>query len=165
MRRKREGSLTAGVVLVAVGGVLLATRFVPVAAAPAWLLGLGVALALLGIVRRAYGVLVAGMVLLGLGAGMVLGDRDVLGVSIRGWRLIALGAAFALIVPIAELLRLKRRVWPLVVGAVLIVIGAAPFLRRFMFVPPWAEEAARTWWPALLVAFGIAVIVRALRRG
>lgn len=165
MARAASKQITVGVVLIAVGGVLLATRLAPVQSAPAWLLGLGLAFSLIGIIQRAYGPLVAGMILLGLGAGIVLGDRDALGLSIRAWRLVALGAGFALIVPIATLLQLKRRLWPLVVGGILVVAGLAPFLRRFLFVPPWAEEAMRTWWPALLVVFGLVVIARALRKG
>ena len=165
MAAKRTSSMTAGVLLIAVGGVLLATRFIPVQTAPAWLLGLGLAFALIGIVQRAYGPLVAGMILLGLGAGMVLGDRDAFGLTIRAWRLIALGAGFALIAPIAALLQLKRHLWPLVVGLVLMAVGLAPFLRQLFFVPPWAEAAVRTWWPALLVGFGLVVVVRALRKG
>ena len=83
MARTRKSNLAVGVILVVVGGVLLVTRFVPMDTAPAWLLGLGVGLALIAIVSVSYGALVAGMVLLGLGAGMVLGDRGVAGIRVR----------------------------------------------------------------------------------
>jgi len=164
MARSRTSQLSLGVILAAVGAVLLATRFAPIETAPAWLLGLGLAFALLAIFQRSFGWLIAGMVLLGLGAGMVLGDRAALGLSIRAWRLVALGAAFVLVWALAAVLQLKAHWWPLPVGLVLVGLGAAPFLRHLFFVPPSVEVALRTWWPAALVVAGAAFIFTALRK-
>jgi hypothetical protein len=161
--RSKGAQLTAGVVVLTVGLILLITRLAPVAAAPAWLLGLGLAAALLAIVQRSYGALCAGMVLLGVGAGMALGDQAALGWPHRTWRLVALGAGFAGIWAVASILKMNRHWWPLPVGAVLIGVGAAPFLRHLSFVPPGVEAALRTWWPAALVLGGVALIVMALR--
>lgn len=163
MARSRSSQLSLGVVLAAVGAVLLATRFAPIETAPAWLLGLGLAFSLLAVFQRSFGWLLAGMVLLGLGAGMVLGDRVALGLPMRAWRLVALGAAFVLVWALAAILQLKAHWWPLAAGVVLLGLGAAPFLRHLFFVPPRVEIAIRTWWPAALVLAGAAFIVKALR--
>lgn len=164
MARARSSQLSLGVILAAVGAVLLATRFAPIETAPAWLLGLGLAFSLVAIFQRSFGWLLAGMVLLGLGSGMVLGDRAALGLPIRAWRLIALGAAFLLVWALAKVLQIKVHWWPLVAGLVLLVLGAAPFLRHLVFVPPSVEAAFRTWWPAALVVAGAVFIISALRR-
>jgi len=94
MARARRSNLGFGVMLVVVGGVLMVTRFALMDTAPAWLLGLGVGLALLAIVGSSYGALVGGMILLGLGSGMLLGDRGVGGLSNGAWILLGLGAGF-----------------------------------------------------------------------
>jgi hypothetical protein len=164
MARTRKSNLTAGLILVVIGGILLVTRFALLATAPAWLLGLGVGLALIAIVTRAYGALVGGMILLGLGAGMALGDREVGGVSPGAWIQLGLGAGFVGIWVLALILGLKRHWWPLVPGVILLALGGARFLRHIVVIPPQAMIAVRTWWPAALVVAGIWVLVRGLRK-
>lgn len=164
MAGKKGSGLALGVVLIAVGSILMVTRLAPVQTAPAWLLGLGLALSLIAILQRRYAPLVGGMVLLGIGAGMVLGDLHALGLSIRAWRLIALGLGFVGVFALGALIGLGKRWWPLVPGVILIALGAAPFLRDLLFIPPEIEIAMRTWWPAVLVLGGLVVVVRALRR-
>ena len=139
MARARKSNLGFGVMLVVVGGVLLVTRFALVGTAPAWLLGLGVGLALIAIVGSSYGALVGGMILLGLGAGFV-------GIWV-----------------LALILKLRRHWWPLVPGVVLLAVGGARFYRHFALIPPEVMVAVRTWWPALLVVAGAWILIRALR--
>jgi hypothetical protein len=162
--RSRSGQVTLGVILLTVGAVLLVTRFVPLQAAPLWLLGLGLAFALLGVFQRRYPALVAGMVLLGVGAGMVLGDVEPAGVAKGAWSMLALGGAFVLLYAVDRLLRLRGQWWPLVPGVILLAIGAARSAVIFRLVPPAVEIAVRTWWPLLLVAFGLGLVIAALRR-
>ncbi len=164
MARTRTSNLAAGVILVVVGGVLLVTRFALMDTAPAWLLGLGVGLALIAIVSSSYRALVGGMILLGLGAGMVLGDRGVAGMSSGAWIPLGLGAGFVGIWVLALILRLNRHWWPLVPGVILLAIGGARFLRHTVVIPPQVMIAVRTWWPAALVVAGVWVLVRALRK-
>ena len=163
MARARRSNLGFGVMLVVVGGVLLLTRFALMATAPAWLIGLGAGLALIAIVGSSYGALVGGMVLLGLGSGMLLGDRGVGGLSSGGWILLGLGAGFIGIWLLALLLKLSSHWWPLVPGFVLLAVGGARFYRHFALIPPEVMIAARTWWPALLVVAGAWILLRALR--
>ncbi len=164
MARSNPAQMTLGILLLAMGGVLLVTRFVALDAAPAWMLGLGFALALIAIVRRHYGSLVGGMVLLGLGAGMVLGDSAVAGWRMNTWILTGLAAGFLGIYLIALLLKLKSHPWPLVVAGVLAAIVAARFARDFALLPPAVVIAIRTWWPAALVVVGLLLLFRGLRR-
>lgn len=163
MARARKSNLGFGVILVVVGAVLLATRFALIQTAPAWLLGLGVGLALIAIVTPSYGALVGGMVLLGLGSGMLLGDRGVGELSSGTWILLGLGTGFVMIWLLALLLKLKSHWWPLVPGAVLLAVGGARFYRHFVIVPPEVMVAVRTWWPAFLVVAGAWMLIRALR--
>lgn len=163
MARARKSNLGFGVILVVVGAVLLVTRFALMQTAPAWLLGLGVGLALIAIVTPAYGALVGGMVLLGLGSGMLLGDRGVGGLSSGTWILLGLGTGFVMIWLLGLLLKLKSHWWPLVPGAVLLAVGGARFYRHFVIVPPEVMVAVRTWWPAFLVVAGAWMLIRALR--
>ncbi len=164
MARSTSSQITLGILLVAVGGVMLATRFVALEAAPAWMLGIGFALALIAIARRHYGSLVGGMVLLGLGAGMVLGDRAVAGWRMNTWILAGLAAGFLGLYGIALLLKLRSHPWPLIVAGLLISIVAARFAREFTLLPPSVVIAARTWWPAALVVVGLLLLFRGWRR-
>ena len=163
MARARRSNLGFGVMLVVVGGVLLVTRFALMDTAPAWLLGVGVGLSLLAIVGSSYGALVGGMILLGLGSGMLLGDRGVGGLPAGAWLLLGLGAGFIGIWLLAHLLKLRSHWWPLVPGLVLLAVGGARFYRHFALIPPSVVIAMRAWWPALLVVVGAWILVRALR--
>ncbi len=163
MVRKAQPQITGGVLLVTVGAVLLATRFVSLDAAPLWLFGLGLAFALLAVVRRAYGLLVAGLVLLGVGSGMVLGDAGVAGLPKNAWMAFALGTGFVLIYLVDVLLGLRRHWWPLVPGAVLLAIGFARAVEIVQLIPPVVEIAVRQWWPAALIVIGLVLILRRSR--
>jgi hypothetical protein len=164
MARTSSFQITLGVVLLAVGGVLLLSRFVAVAAAPLWMLGLGLVLAVVAIVRRLYASLVGGMVLLGTGAGLVLGDHAVAGWRLSVWVLAGLAAGCFGIYVIALLLKMNRHPWPLVAAGVLLAVVAARFVREFNVLPPSVVIAVRTWWPAALVAVGALLLFRGARR-
>jgi hypothetical protein len=164
MARSSSSQITVGALLLVAGGILLATRFVAIDAAPAWMLGIGCALALTAILRRHYPTLVGGMVLLGLGAGMVLGDRGVAGVRMGSWVVTGLAVGLIVLWAIALLLKLGRSPWPLITGAVLLAIVGMRYLRDFTLLPPAVVVAVRTWWPAALVVIGIILLFRGLRR-
>ncbi len=163
MARVRRSNLTLGIVLLVVGGVLLATRFVAIESAPAWLLGLGAGLALIGIVTSSYGGVVAGLILLGLGSGMVLGDREVAHIRAGTWIVLGLGAGFVGIYLLGLILKMRSHWWPLVPGLILLAVGGARYVRHFPLISPQVEMAVRTWWPAALVVVGGWLLVRALR--
>jgi hypothetical protein len=164
MARSGSPQVTLGIALLVVGGILLATRFVAVETAPAWFLGIGCGLALLGIVRRAYAPLLLGLILTGLGSGMLLGDAGVAGVQAGTWLLFGLGAGLALVYPIALLVRVRTHWWPFALGLFLAAIGGVRVVEHFRFLPPDIEIAARTWWPAVLVLAGAWFLIKGLRR-
>jgi hypothetical protein len=164
MARSSSSQITIGALLLVAGGILLVTRFVAIDAAPAWMLGIGCALALTAILRRHYPSLVGGMVLLGIGAGMVLGDLGVAGVRMGSWVVAGLAAGLLGLYAIALLLKIGRHPWPAVAGVVLLAIVAARTLREFTLLPPSLVVAVRTWWPAALVIVGLTLLFRGLRR-
>jgi hypothetical protein len=164
MARSKSSQVTLGVLLLVVGGILLATRFVAIEAAPAWMLGIGCALTAIAIVRRHHGALIGGMVLLGLGAGMVLGDRGVAGWRMGSWLLAGLAAAFIGFYLLALLLKVGRHPWPLVVGVALLAVVGARYLRDFTLLPPGVVMAVRAWWPGALVVVGLTLLIRGLRK-
>lgn len=160
---KRGGQrLFLGLVLLAVGAALLLARMHVVASGPAILLAVGVALALWGVLQRRLGPLVPGCVLLGLGAGMFLGDRGVEALGMVRWHVLGLGFGFVLIFLLALVLGLGSQVWALVVGLVLCAVGFLPHLKGL--VDPQVLVAVRTYWPVLLVVAGLYLVVKELTR-
>jgi hypothetical protein len=108
--------------------------------------------------------LLGGLIPLGLGAGMVLGDRSVAGQPLNTWLLLATGAAFIVSYLLALLLQLRVRWWPVMVGAVLLVLAGLRIARRFALLPPEVVIAAREWWPVALVVAGLFLVLRSMRR-
>ncbi len=153
-----------GVILVATGAGLLARRFLPFGWEQALLLALGLAFGILGIVRRGYGSLVVGMVLLSIGAGLILGDRHALGVARVHWMMLCLGLAFVAVYLIALMLQMKKHWWPLVPAAVLLLLGGNDTLWRMHYLPESLVHVIQAWWPVVLVVFGVALLVRAYRK-
>ena len=163
MARTADSRVTFGAVLIAVGAMLLATRFVALETGPAWLLGVGLGLALLAILRRAFPTLVGGMVCLGVGAGLVLAEHGVAELPLGTWLLFALGAAFVGVWLLSLILQMRARWWPAPVGVALLVLGGVRLVRRFALLPPEVVAAVRAWWPAALVAAGIWMVLRPSR--
>jgi hypothetical protein len=144
-------------VLIVIGSVLLLGQFVDDLGRA---IPLVVGLSLLGLflVKRAYGLLVAGCIVTGVGAGVLLASVAS-GVPSGSMVLLALGAGFAAIWPLSILFRLpERSAWGLVPGGILAIIGVAQ----------WTELRLEigSWWPLLLIGIGVIVIVRGVwRRG
>lgn len=157
--------LFTGLVLVVTGGVLLAPRLVSIERAPLWLLGFGVLAALYGIVVRSSGWIEGGMGALGVGAGMALGDVSAAGISKGEWLPLAFGAALLGAWAAGRLVGGHGRWWLLVPAVLLLALAAARIAGSLSWrIPPAADEALRTWWPAGLVVAGALLVVRALRR-
>lgn len=163
MARTRTPQLMFGLILVAVGGVLLASRFVLIDWTPALLLGLGLAFSILAVIQRSGGALIAGLLLLGGGSGVALGRQGVLGIPSSNWMLLCLGLAFVAIYLFGRLLRTGKHWWPLIPGLALMLAGGAQYATRIDLVPPSVQQALRTWWPAGLVILGAFLLLRALK--
>jgi hypothetical protein len=161
MARTRSSGLVFGVLLVAVGGVLLAARYVRIGSAPLWLLGLGIAFSLIAILGRSYASLVAGMILLGVGAGMVLESRGIGGVPHASWIPLCLAAGFFGVWLLGLVLGLQKHWWPLIPAAALAFYGGAGLVGR---LPAQVAELVLDWWPLLLVLAGAVLVFQALRK-
>lgn len=162
MAKKGSSRLFLGLVLAAIGAALLLARMHVVSQGPAVLLAIGGALALYGVFARTFGPLVPGCILLGLGSGMLLGDRGVEGFGVVRWQLLGLGGGFILLFLLALVLGLGLRWWPLVVGGVLAGVAILPQIKGLF--DPQVVVAFRTYWPVLLIAAGLYLVVRDITR-
>jgi hypothetical protein len=143
-------------VLVIIGICLLIAQFAPDLGRYVVLI-IGLGLLALFVASRAYGALVGGSIVTGVGVGVVVGSTttgDAAGAAV----LMSLGAGFLAIWLISYLLRLKERhFWPLIPGAILFAIGAA------LWVGGSASDLI-SYWPVLLIVAGVALMLAAYLR-
>jgi hypothetical protein len=142
-----------GVILIAVGVTLFAVQLLHLDADVIVLvIGLVFATAYAG--SRRYGLLIPAGVLSGLGLGIILEDAGVRGEPV----VLGLGLGF-LAIYAADLFtsgaRAPARWWPLIPGAILIVIAAA----ESTFGPQGARLIEQGW-PILLIAAGAWLLLR-----
>jgi hypothetical protein len=143
----------AGLVLIAVGLILLADRM-QILRSDLTVLIIGASLLAGYAFTREYGLLVPGGILTGLGAG----------IAARTWLgpagapvLLGLGLGFLLVYGLDRASGAQRAggSWPLIPGGILVVIGLIGAARGF-----GAARAVAAWWPVLLVALGIWLLLR-----
>jgi hypothetical protein len=145
--------LVGGMVLVTIGVALLVAQVAPQFGQ---YIVLVVGLGLLGIfiVTRAYGALIGGSIVTGVGAGVAIAASTT-GTFAGAAVVLSLGVGFLAIWAISHLFRLpERHWWPLVPGLVLASVGL-----------PLAMGGAipnlHSLWPAVLIALGVLIIGRA----
>jgi hypothetical protein len=165
MARGGSGSagFAIGVVLVVAGGVLLMRHVVPLGWQHALLIACGVSLCLIAIFRRAYPTLVAGMVVLAVAGGLVLGARHTLGLGRSSWLMLCLGLGFVGIYLLGLVTGMRSHWWPLAPGAALLILSGGDSVWRLASLPPWFSEAVQAWWPVALVVLGLVILIGALR--
>jgi hypothetical protein len=148
-----RGQVIGGVVLVTIGVLLLVAqtvedvgRFIP--------LGIGVVLLAAFVVTRAYGFLVPGGILAGVGSGIVLVSDDPTGT--RGpLFLVALGFGFISIWVLGLLFRVpENHWWPFIPGGILLAIGTLAFSGS-------ETRQLLEYWPIVLVGAGVVVLAQA----
>lgn len=153
MAGQKQSALVTGLVFILVGAALYGVRFVDRIGHFAVLTLLG-ALFLGGyFYAKRYGLLVAGCILTGVGVGF-LEDRALW--EVGDFKMLALGVAFVAIWAISLLRERKSRWWPLVPGAILILLGfgALRSTRQFLF--------SREGWPVLFVIIGVLIVIASL---
>lgn len=153
MADDRRGAIVPGVILVALGLALLAAQFVPGLGGEVVLLGLGAAFLAVGFYQRAYGLLIPGCILTGLGTGIAAGDA--LGGELV---VVGLGLGFIAIWVIDRLYTRASNWWPLIPGGILLTVGIA------IALPDIAPVVVRLW-PIVLIVIGVALVAVALGRG
>jgi hypothetical protein len=111
---------------------------------------LGIAFLAAYAATRAYGLLIPGAILSGLGAGIIAESAGAPGEAV----VLGLGLGF-LAIPVVDLLVARPRPawwWPLIPGGILTVIGAAELTG--------IDDAARYLVPVLLIVIGAALLLR-----
>lgn len=156
---QRRDQWVGGAVLIVIGaGILLGQLFGD--AEQYILLGIGVLLLVLFAVSRNPGTLIGGGIVTGLGVGVVIAASttgDIAGAAV----LFGLGLGFVGVWLVGTLMRIpETTVWPLIPGAILVVIGFV------VLAGPEMAETFEMLWPVLLIGLGVVVIGAAfLRRG
>ena len=156
MNRNQRSSWPVGALLIVAGlGLLIATQS-----------GIGgsVIPALLGLfflgahaIRRRYGFLVAGSILTGLGVGVLL-EQPLGGHGAA--MMLGLGLGFVGIFAVDSLRGLQRaHWWPLLPGTVLLLAGLDVATGEVANL-----EWLVGWWPVVLVAIGVLLMVRSAPR-
>jgi hypothetical protein len=158
--RSDTGTWVAGLVLVAIGGLLLLGRWVPDAGEYV-VLAIGLVLLVVFFATSEYGFLVPGGIISGIGAGIPLATayEGQLG---GGLFLIAMAVGFLLIWIVGLLFRVREHHWwPLVPGLILGTLGASLTAgERGRGI----ADAIAAGWPALLVVAGVLMLIGAFRR-
>jgi hypothetical protein len=156
---QRRDQWVGGAVLIIIGaGILLGQLFGD--AEQYILLGIGVLLLVLFAASRNPGTLIGGGIVTGLGVGIVIAASttgDIAGAAV----LFGLGLGFVGVWLVGTLMRIpETTVWPLIPGAILVVIGFV------VLAGPEMAETLELLWPLLLIGLGVVVIGAAfLRRG
>jgi len=154
MSDRKTSQINAGLILIAVGLGLFFIDRVEGIGPEAVMLVIGVAFLIAYFVRKNYGLLVPGCILLGIGIGKV-GRESFLGFGESS--LLGLGFGFIAIYVIARLYEGKTQWWPLIPGGVMLV----------MAIPSGHELVEYLWghWQLLLVLIGVLILVGAFRGG
>jgi hypothetical protein len=154
--RRRRDPLIGGLVLVIIGALLLVGQFWPdIGRYTVLVIGLG--LVAIFVVTRAYGALVGGSIVSGVGVGVILGTLYT-GEMTGALVLMSLGGGFLFIWLISYLLSMpERHFWPLIPGTILVTIGAA------LAIGGRATELI-SYWPVVLIVIGVLVMAAAFFR-
>lgn len=146
--------IVLAVILIIVGVGALTANAVPDLGGWVVLL-IGVGLFALFAFSRAYGALVPGGIMTGLGAGILVSEATTwTDEAMGGVIVLGLGLGFASIWVLGALTHVKEHhVWPLIPGGILTVIGIA------LMVGGQAIELME-YWPVILIAIGVVVLGR-----
>jgi len=153
-RPEPKRDLLPGVLLILVGVLLLVATQTQIGGQLV-LAAVGVCFLIAYVARRRYGVLVAGGILTGLGTGVLLEPSGWHGSAV----IIGLGLGFVAIFAIDSLRGLHRaHWWPLIPATAFILIGLDVAIGN----PNFLERAA-SFWPLLVVAVGLLLVLRSSR--
>ena len=154
MSDRKSRRLSAGLILIVIGlGLYLIDRLEGIGE-EAVLLIVGTAFLIAYFVRKNYGLLIPGCVLLGLGIGSVGRDSFL---AFGESTMLGLGSGFIAIYVIARLNEGKSHWWPLIPGGVMLVMAIPRTQHLFAYV--WDH------WQLILVLIGVLILVGAFRGG
>lgn len=151
MDEQTRGQMTAGAILIVLGLGLFALQFMKGIGEAVILFFIGAVFVAAYFYRRAYGLLIPGCILLGLGLGSV-GEQSAFALGDFG--LIGLGIGFVAIYVIDLIYRGGTHWWPLIPGLSLIVVGFAQSNANLM-------RLLAVGWPLILVLVGLLILAGA----
>jgi hypothetical protein len=143
--------LTIGVVLLAIGGALLAQQYSHHISDGGAVFVVAAAFLAAWAVRGMYGFLLPGAILAGIAAGDIFAGAD----TFHNAEMICLGGGFVAIFVLDFVRRGRAHWWPLVPGIVLVVTGLVQSNAGWSHVRDLL-------WPALLIVVGLGVVIGAL---
>jgi len=146
------GQVVAGLVLVVLGVALFLLERLDASADHLFLILGGGIFTSVYFHRRAYGFLIPGGLLTGLGSGLAVEELNPGSFSDVDGAL-GLGVGFLLIYVLSAVWERVNRWWPLIPGGVLVLAG----------LPYWARaDELFEYWPVLVMLIGLVVLVRAV---
>ena len=154
MNDPKKGQVSAGLILITIGlGFYLIDRVSGIGQEVV-LLVIGAAFLISYFVRKNYGLLIPGCILVGLGLGSLGRDSFL---SFGESSLLGLGFGFIAIFVIARIYEGKSHWWPLIPGTVMLLMAIPSAYGIFEYL--WHH------WPLLLVIIGVLVLFGAFRKG
>ena len=151
MDDKRQSSIVIGAILILLGVGFFALQFMEGFGEAVIFFLIGGAFMVGYLFRRAYGLLIPGGILLGLGLGSVGESTFQSFGDIKG---IGLGVGFVSIYVIQLIYVGKSHWWPLIPGGILIVTGFASASKDF-------ERLLSVGWPLILIFVGLLILAGA----
>ncbi|MYF96258.1 MAG: hypothetical protein F4210_12280 [Holophagales bacterium] len=148
------GQVAAGLALIALGGVLLLLeRLQSGAHAHLLFILIGGVFAAGYLYKRAFGLLIPGALLLGIGGGLTFEDLHT-GPLVHGDNVaLGLGLGFILIYVASLLYERQNRWWPLIPGGLLVIAALPDFI--------WVDDVL-DFWPVAVMAVGVFLLFRAV---
>lgn len=159
----RRDPMVIGIILIAVGAIALLGQFVQLPSSLGSWIVLIIGLSFLGatVGTRKYGFLVPGGIMTGLGAGIIASEAVTFPTdeATGGAVVLGLGLGFLAIWVIGSLLRVQQNHWwPLIPGAILVLVGGA------LVIGGRAVDLLN-YWGAVVIVIGLIVIWRAVVEG
>jgi hypothetical protein len=151
MENEQRGRVVLGTVLIVLGIGLIALQYFEGFGEAVIFFLIGGAFTAGYLYRRAYGLMIPGGVLLGLGLGSV--GESVLS-SFGGLEQIGLGIGFVAIYVIPLIYEGKSPWWPLIPGGILIVTGLSEGSKTF-------DRLFEVGWPLIIVFIGLVLLAGA----
>ncbi len=151
MNDKRRGNIVLGSILIVLGIGLVALQLFEGFSDAVILFLIGGAFIAWYLYSRAYGLLIPGCILLGLGLGKV-GESAL--TTFGGMEQLGLGVGFVAIYVIDLVYQGKSSWWPLIPGGILILTGLAQGSETF-------ERLLEVGWPLIFVFIGLLLLAGA----
>lgn len=160
-RGQQSGRLIAGLALIVLGVFAFAGQFIDEGTSGRlFLVGLSLAFLVWGAAARIFGLLIPGGILLGIGVGAFLIDGPFSWVgdpAQGGIFFLAFAGGWALITLASAVFTDRIRLWPLIIAAILGVIGLALLAGGPVLT---VLRSLENVWPIALIAVGLYLLLR-----